>query len=194
MPDAGPPAGLVDAATALEEELVRYERLAEGLANVPLGSAKQLRRAAEQLSAIAGAEERMEGALRGLVGAVSAARERQTAAAAAATGRADEIRRRSEELTALLARWEALGAEAGTVHEAARGLLDAMPPENGGGRQAAVDDVARRLQALAADVRTVGDAARAGGFVDLGREADDLRRSLQALANRLRQAAPRAAG
>lgn len=186
MADAAAPSGLGEAAALLEAELARYERLVRALEREPLGTAKQVRRAAQQLSVLAECEARLEAGGRALVAAVSAARDRQQALAAGAVARAEDIQARSAVLQEMLARLERLGAAAADVNARAQAILAEHDETDGGGVVEAAAEIAARLETLADDAATLRDGAAAGALDDLARDAEDLRRSLRAVIARLR--------
>src|SRR4051812_44229500 len=103
---------LSDAAAALEAELDSFEALAASLRKLPLGSKKNLERAARALQEAAGYEERLAGRLHGLVAAINVASRRQQESAAGIVERGREIEARGAEYREVLARFAALGGEA----------------------------------------------------------------------------------
>jgi len=182
-------AALSGAATALEAELRRYEELADELRSGRLVSEKDLRRAAQALQALRASDARLGELVQALVAAIGTARDRQQAEAEAVQARAEEIRKRSETLGALLARWEALGVGAAEVNglmQQAGGPDDA----NGGERRATLgpnfDEVHERLGRLADDARDLVQAAEAEEFGDLARRAESLRAQLLSARHKLR--------
>lgn len=186
------PLGLATAAEALEAELKRFEDLAETLAHERLDSEKNLRRAAQALVAIQGVDTRLAEHLASLVSAIGAARERQEASANLVRDRAEVIRQRSEALTELMQRWEALGQEAVEVTRVAQQAADAGDDTNGDERPrevgAAFAQVDERLGNLAESAQGLARAAEQIEFQDLARQADGLRMQVLAARNKLRLA------
>jgi len=182
-------AGLSAAATALEAELRRYDELAAELRSGRLVSEKDLRRAAQALQALRASDARLGELVQGLVAAIGMARDRQQAEAEAVQARADEVRKRSETLAVLLARWEALGVGAAEVN---RLMQQSGGPDdaNGGERRATLgpnfDEVDERLGRLADDARDLVQAAETEEFADLARRAESLRAQLLSARNKLR--------
>ena len=182
-------AGLSTAAIALEAELRRYDELAAELRSGRLVSEKDLRRGAQALQALRASDARLGELVQALVAAIGAARDRQQAEAEAVQARAEEIRKRSETLAALLARWEALGVGAADVN---RLMQQSGGPDdaNGGERRATLgpnfDEVGERLGRLADDARDLVEAAEAEQFGDLARRAESLRAQLLSARNKLR--------
>ena len=185
------PVGLAAAAQALEAELARFDELGEALARERLDSAKNLRRAAQSLVALQDVEVRLGEHLAALLKAMGAARERQESRAVAVRDRAEMIRQRSEALSALMQRWEALGREAAEVTGLAQQATAARDASNGEPR----DDVSSvfeqldgRLGSLAESAEAMVDAAKGVDFDDLARHADGLRLQVLAVRNKLRLA------
>ena len=181
---------LTDAAQALDAELRRYEELATALARERLDTEKNLRRAAQALNALRECDARLGENVQALVAAIGAARERQQASAEVVQTQAERIRARGESLTALLARWQALGEHAGEVNHLIQRLASAPREENGTSdspeRESAFADVDARLGRLADDAEGLSATAEAEGFGDLGRQAESLRLQLLSARNKLR--------
>ena len=181
---------LTEAAQALEQELRRYEELAVVLQREHLDSEKNLRRAAQGLTALRESDVRLGEHLQALVAAIGAARERQQANAAAVQAQADKIRDRSETLTRLLGRWETLGEDAGQVNRLIQQLATERRESNGSGDGSAVaaafEEVDARLGRLAEDAGSLSTSAEAERFGDLGRQAESLRLQLLSARNKLR--------
>ena len=181
--------GLAAAAEALEVELQRYEELATSLQGAKLVSEKDLRRAAQALNALRTSDARLGELVQALVAAIGAARDHQQALADAVRARAERIRERSETLSALLVRWEALGRDAGEVNRLVQ--QSATRGEGNGGEKADVADtvteVDARLARLAGDADELVRAAETAEFVDLARRAESLRAQLESARKQLRR-------
>jgi len=181
--------GLAAAAEALELELRRYEELATSLQGAKLVSEKDLRRAAQALNALRTSDGRLGELVQELVAAIGAARDRQQALADAVRARAERIRERSETLSALLVRWEALGRDAGEVNRLVQ--QSATHGEGNGGEKADVGDtvteVDARLARLGADADELVRAAETAEFTDLARRAESLRAQLESARKQLRR-------
>ena len=181
--------GLAEAAEALEIELRRYEELATSLQGAKLVSEKELRRAAQALNALRTSDARLGELVQALVAAIGTARDRQQALADAVRTRAESIRERSETLSALLVRWEALGRDAGEVNRLVQ--QSAARGEGNGGEKPDVADtvteVDARLARLAVDADELVHAAETAEFVDLARRAESLRAQLESARKQLRR-------
>lgn len=181
---------LTEAAQALDVELRKYEELAVVLQRESLDSEKNLRRAAQSLTALRESDARLAENLQALVAAIGAARERQQANAESVQTQADSIRERSETLTRLLGRWETLGEDAGQVNVLIQRLATERREANGSGQTPALaetfDEVDARLGRLAEDAGTLSTSAEEEKFADLGRQAESLRLQLLSARNKLR--------
>jgi chromosome segregation ATPase len=186
---------LTEAAQALEVELRRYEELAVVLRRERLDTEKNLRRAAQALTALRESDARLGEHVQALVAAIGAARERQQANAEVVQAQANRIRERSESLTGLLGRWQTLGDDAGQVNRLIQRLATDRRESNGSGEAsglaAAFDEVDARLGQLAEDAQTLSTSAEAEGFADLGRQAESLRLQLLSARNKLRTLQPK---
>jgi len=184
------PSNLAAAAAALEAELGRYEELARELQHGHLVSDKDLRRAAQSLNALRTSDARLGELVQALVAAIGAARDRQQAQADAVQVQAEKIRQRSDTLGRLLARWEALGSDAGEVNRLVQQAIAQAGETNGGesasGLGPAFHEVDERLGRLAEDAGGLVAAAEADEFADLARRAESLRAQLLSTRNRLR--------
>jgi DNA repair exonuclease SbcCD ATPase subunit len=191
-PSKRDPVGLASAAEALETELRRFEELAEALGRERLDSEKNLRRAAQGLVALRDVDARLAEHLATLVTAIGVARERQESSATAVRDRAELIRQRSEALTELMQRWEALGQEAADVTRITQQATSPPDGANGDEQPAEVGTVFacvdERLGSLAESAQSLADAAQQVEFQDLARQADGLRMQVLAARNKLRLA------
>ena len=179
--------GLAAAAEELDAELCRYEALAAGIQRERLDSEKHLRRAAQALGELQESEARLGQHVQKLVAAIATARDRQEKQAHAVCAQAEEIRRRTEALRALLARWETLGADAGEVNRLVQQL--ATTARGGTGDNAvggALREVDERLARLGDDSMELARAAEAEQFADLARQAESLRLQLLSARNKFR--------
>ncbi len=193
-PDKGRDSTLSAAAEALELELERYDELVVGLERERLDSEKSLRRAAQMLTALADGETRLGEQLTTLVGAITTARERQQAHAQTVQTCAEHVRQRSEVLTALLQRFQALGDDAAAVTRLVQSTSNERRNPNGGTRGAesgmAFDEVDERLTRLADEAESLAQSAHAEHFAELARQGEGLRAQVLAARNKLRLARP----
>ena len=180
--------GLAAAVEGLEAELCRYEALAAGIQRERLDSEKHLRRAAQTLSELEGSEARLGEHIRALVGAIATARQRHEKHSEAVQARADQIRRRTESLTQLLARWKALGEATGEANRLVQQVAATAPETSAAERidAAAFREVDDRLSRLAEESGELARAAQDEAFEDLGTQAESLRLQLLSARNKFR--------
>lgn len=168
------PSALVEAAQAFDEALEAHVRAGELFVRSNLSTTKQLERANELLGEIAAAEKLLADRGAALAAAINAAHTRQQAAAKEIVDRIPAIKERNEQLQALLARFQTIGAEAGALNA---GAAASKPAE----LVATITSIADRAEALAADARTAG-------FDELAREAHSLHQRLASTARKLQSA------
>jgi hypothetical protein len=165
------PSPLVAAAIAFDEALEAHARTAELFVRAPLASTKHIERVNELLGEITGAEEKLREHGAALAAAVTAARDRQEALAQQIIARLPEIKERNDQLHALLARFQVLGAEGNALNQSAAGTT---PRE----LAAALTALGDRAEALAVDARTAG-------FDELASQGHALHQRLAAAAKKL---------
>jgi chromosome segregation ATPase len=169
---------LVQATVALDEELERVERLVQSAARVPLTSRRNLEKAARTTSEAAEAQAHAGERIRALMEALTAARVRNEATVEAMQARSQEIKKRSEELTVLIRRFEAIGEEARSISS----LAQQVPGE---GQAARLDELEARMGAIAESARTLWQEAEGGGWSDVAHDADALRQQVLAAKNKV---------
>jgi len=168
------PSPLVEAAQAFDEALEAHARAGELFVRAPLSTTKHLERANELLGEIAAAEARLGECGAALAAAINVAHTRQQQLAKDIVDRLPSIKERNEQLQALLATFQALGAEAGALDAAAA----ASKP---GELVATLTSLSERAATLATDARTTG-------FEELAREAHSLHQRLASTARKLQSA------
>ncbi|AUX24956.1 uncharacterized protein SOCEGT47_054970 [Sorangium cellulosum] len=154
-----------------------------------LGTRKSIERAARATTEAAGAQQRVSAALGALIAAITAARDRHEATAAALAARGDEIRGRAEQLGALFQRFAALGEEGRRINQLVQDTAarqrEAAAPEQIAAVVAALDEVEGRMARLADEARALAQAASAAGIVDLAEQADGMRQQVTAMRNKV---------
>ena len=153
MPKSDNPSDLAEAALALDHELKRFEDLAEQVRPVKLNTEKNLERATEALARAAESQDRISAHVQRLVAAITSARTRQEADAAALMARAQEIAARRGQFGALLQRMGGLGQMAKDIQE----LLKEGPGQ--------VEEVLERMEKVAAEAADIAQAAAAQDMV-----------------------------
>lgn len=180
---------ITDAALALERELRRFEELGQAARRMPLDTRNRIERAAKATTEAASEQERVGTALSALVAAITAARQRHEANAAALQERGEEIRRRAEQLGVLYEQYSALGEEGRVVNqlvqEAAARQRDASTPEQIRDVVAAIEAIEERMAKLVDGARELGQAAVAASITDLAEQADGMRQQVAAAKNKI---------
>lgn len=172
MTKSGKPSELAEAALALDQELRRFEELAEQAGRVKLSSEKNLERATDALARAAQSQDRIQAQVQKLVAAVAAARQKQETESAALMARAHQIAERRARFAEMLQRMGGLGQMTKEVQERLKGGDD-------------LDEVLARMQQVADDAAEIGRAAQEGEMEDLARQAETLRQQLLAAKNKV---------
>jgi len=187
VPKDHPDSPLIDAATALDGELRRFEDLSLKLKKLPFNTEKNLERAAKALEEIADSDERLGLQVKALVEAVSHVRERQQSHATIVQERALELQARTEVYQELLKHLGVLGQEAGSINALVQDI--AAQPRTSPDERAAVMErlvtAQEKMTLVAEGAKALTDASNAKDFQDLGRSADNLRKSLLAAKNKI---------
>lgn len=163
-------------ASALEDELVVFERVGREAWMTPLDSQKNLERARRLLDKLADAETVLNGKAGDLARLLGALRDRQQESADRISGWARELQEKIESFNAVQARFAQLGSSAS-------GLQEAL--QKASGDPAALEDVTAQLHALAERSGDLADEAKLAGFKDLQRDAEARRSQLTSSARKL---------
>lgn len=183
----GAVSALATAAAELEAEIDTIEALTRRLSKIELDSRKNIVAAAELMKEAAEGHGRFATQLGSVVEAVNALRARQNESAGALNEMAANLEARRQTYEALEERFGALAQEARRVTE----LFQEKPAE-GESRDGLLAKMRSAGEALAPVIeaaRAVAAEAATANMTDLQRDADGLRQQLQALANKLKQAA-----
>jgi hypothetical protein len=181
------PSDLVAATQLLDEELDRVEHLADSAGRVPLNSRKNLEKAARTTTEAAESQGKVGEHISALMAALNQVRVRNEATVQALQTRSDEIQKRSEQLGALLERFEAIGKDAREVTDLAQGI-----GTEGAGEK--LLELETRLGAIAEAAKGLWEQAESDGWTDLSRDADSLRQQVLAAKNKLGLLAKRMIG
>ena len=182
---ASPPP-LLAAAQTFEDELAALEDLATQLERAPISSEKTLHRSGALLERAGELHDRLGGCLARLVAAIQTTQGRQQAALDRVLVETRRVEARSNEYRELMERFAALGVRAREIN----GPISAVVAQ----KEAGVTPEAL-LEALAvveqltltviADAESVLNAARAGNWPDVARDAQALHQSMLAARNKL---------
>ncbi len=178
---------LVNAATAIEEELRRFESLAEEVRSGPLRSQKHLEKMGKLLNAVADCDERMVANMRALLSVLNGWRDRQQALAAEVNNRALELQERTKVYQSLMERFSALGQEAGSLSthmQQIAGRTQQGEPVKAEDIIASLQMMNDRMSEVAANAGALASDAEAQDFMDVARDADSLKQQLLSARNR----------
>jgi chromosome segregation ATPase len=177
---------LVRAASALEAELRRFEALPREAQRQPLTSQQALDRAADRLSEVVAAEDRLKPLLQALLAAMADVSQRHRTHGEALQAHAHALRDRRALFAALVERHAEVGREVTSVNQLAADVTRAAR-EAGAGKvePEALAAVRERLAALAESAESLWREATEREFEDLARQAESLRRQLLAAVNEL---------
>jgi hypothetical protein len=181
---------LVQAAQALENELVKLEELSRAVRKIRLHSDKSIARAAREMNEALAVPERIAEQLRTLAAAMERMQVRQQAALEPLAVTAASIQTRLQLLGEHMEAFAALGKAAGDVTALLQSVQsgessDAAPATNGAAHPSFAD-VDARLTEITDGARTLHDRARADDFPDVAREADALKQRIGAVRARLK--------
>ncbi len=183
------PTQLEQAAEGVEEELRRFEALADTVLSTPLDSEKNLERASKALREVAESDERLVAQLQKLVAAVGGVRDRQQEHARGVNARAEELQARTQAFQALLQRYAGLGRSASelnaVVQDIAARRQKATTPEDNRALAGSLDQLLERMGQVAEEAQGLANSATADDFNDIARQADSLRQQLLSARNKM---------
>jgi hypothetical protein len=183
------PTQLEQAAEGVEEELRRFEALADTVLRTPLDSEKNLERASKALREVAESDERLVAQLQKLVAAVGGVRDRQQEHARGVNARAEELQARTEAFQALLQRYAGLGRSASelnaVVQDIAARRQKATTPEDNRALAGSLEQLLERMGQVADEAQGLANSATADDFNDIARQADSLRQQLLSARNKM---------
>jgi hypothetical protein len=180
---------LVLAAEGVEEELRRFETLADTVVRTPLDSEKNLERASKALREVAESDERLVAQLQKLVAAVGGVRDRQQEHARGVNARAEELQARTQAFQGLLQRYAGLGRSAAelnaVVQDIAARKAKATTSEDNRALAASLDQLLERMVGVADEAQGLATSANEADFSDIARQADSLRQQLLSARNKM---------
>jgi uncharacterized coiled-coil DUF342 family protein len=175
---------LLEAATRLEEELRRYEGLADEVSRSTIHSRKSLVRATRVMQDASDCHERMMQHVAALSQAMSETRGRQQTCAEKLVAAGGRVQERVTVFQSLLGRYEDLGNLSKALNEHAAGVAAR--------KEGPVDDALEstaqlltRMQDAIEQATALADDARTADFSDLTRDVDSVRQQLQTARNQL---------
>jgi uncharacterized coiled-coil DUF342 family protein len=177
---------LVLAAAALDEELRRYDSLAEEAKKSHINSGKTLERTVRVVQESTGRNETVQAKLRDLVKEIEDARMRQVESLNTLLEAAQRAQARSEQYEGLLKRFAALGESARHVNALA---IEANAQRQSGAPEVTIlqglDEVQTQMAAVVAEAEALVALATDQDWTDLERQADAVRQQILAAKNKL---------
>ncbi|MDQ3262629.1 MAG: hypothetical protein M3Y59_03040 [Myxococcota bacterium] len=179
---------LTSAASAVDEELLKFEELSERIRTAEMDSQKSLERFAGSLRDVADADERLGQKVRVLVTAIATARERQQKQAEMISNRAKELQARTQVFQGLIEQYAVLGTKAAELNQAVQQAYQSRQEGTAEGEATAtvqLSEINEGTGRLAEEAEKVVTAADEAGFSDISRQADSLRQQLLSARNKL---------
>jgi hypothetical protein len=177
---------LVLAAAALDEELRRYDSLAEEAKRSTINSAKTLERAVRIVQESTGRNETVQAKLRELVAQIEGSRTRQVDSLNVLLEAAKRAQLRSEQYDALMKRFAALGASAREINTLA---TEADTKRQAGAPETEILEGLGRIETqmatVVAEAEALEEIATEQDWADLKRQADGARQQLLAVKKNL---------
>jgi hypothetical protein len=177
------------AAQIFDEALGNFRAAMEAVQRGALNSAKNIERAAQLLTNVAEAEERMRAASQALSSAINDGHTEQLRLARLVTERAETIAARTVEFQRLIERYGELGTAASSLNQ---DLIDIVRKKKepdakseGAAMEVEISTLRDKLDSLAQSAQELLDAARAADFEDVIRQADSIRQQLLSARNKL---------
>jgi chromosome segregation ATPase len=179
--DASP---LERAVAALDEELNRFEQLANSAQRTPLTSERNLEKAAQAINQAAESQQRVHGHIQALIEAISQARQQHDATAETLVKTRDEVQARGERFQQQLGRFAALGKEAAEISSFVRELGELKGKPNGE-VVAQLTSVQERMSKVVDGAMALEKEAEQEKMEDLARNCDSLRQQVQSALNKV---------
>jgi hypothetical protein len=185
---------LVRAAAALDEELRRYDALADEAQHVQISSGKTLERAAKIVQESTSRSEALQQKLGELVTQIEAARVRQVESLGVLLEAAKRTQSRSAQYDAILKRFGALGESArGVSEQAAEAHAKRGEGAESAETRARLEAMEESVAGVLAEAEALTSLATDQGWDDLKGQADGVRQQVLALKSKLSAARVRSA-
>ena len=176
---------LVEAAARLDDELRRYEALADEVGRASVHSRKSLVRVARMLQQGAESHEELMKRVASLSEAMTETRSRQAACAEKLVAAGGRLQERMTAFQALVLKHDALGELSRSLNAEATAIAGKRDEKNPQDTLAATGPLLERMEQGVVDATSLADAAREADFTDLARDVDQLKQQLQSARNQL---------
>lgn len=175
---------LLTAVQRLDEELARFNQLAQTARKIQLTSERNLEKAARAINDAAESQRRVTEHIALLIEAISNARTRHDAVATELLTTRDDVQARAERFQAQLGRFAALGKEAADISAQVR-ELGALKDKPNAEIVALLTSVKERMTGVVAGAVALAAEADAESMEDLGRQCDSLKQQVQSALNKV---------
>jgi uncharacterized coiled-coil DUF342 family protein len=172
------------AVQALDDELERFDALAQSAHKTPLTSERNLEKAATAINQAAESQQRVHGHIQALIDAISAARVKHDKTAEDLVKTRDEVQARGERFQTQLGRFAALGKEAADISGFVRQLGELKGKPNGE-VVAQLTEVQGRMTKVVDGAGALGKEAETENMEDLARQCDSLKQQVQSALNKV---------
>jgi methyl-accepting chemotaxis protein len=173
------------AVQALDEELARFDQLAQAARRVPLTSERNLEKAARAINDAAESQKRVTEHIQRLIEAISVAREKHDATASELVQTRDLVQARGEHYQAQLGRFAQLGKEAGEISAGVKALGELKGRPNGE-VVAELTSVEERMTRVVDGAAALARETRGEAMEELSGQCDALKQQVQAALNKVR--------
>jgi chromosome segregation ATPase len=173
------------AVQALDEELARFDQLAQAARRVPLTSERNLEKAARAINEAAESQKRVTEHIQRLIDAISSAREKHDATASELVQTRDLVQARGEQYQAQLTRFAALGKEAGEISAGVKALGELKGRPNGE-VVAELTSIEERMSRVVDGATALSKETRGEAMEELSGQCDALKQQVQAALNKVR--------
>lgn len=172
------------AVLALDEELRRFEHLAEAAQRTPLTSERNLEKAASAINQAADSQQRVHGHIQALIDAITEARKQHDVTAETLVKTRDAVQERSEAYQRRLGRFAQLGKEAADISAFVKSLGELKGKPNGA-VVAELTTVQERMSRIVEGAGALAKEAEGESMEDLARQCDSLRQQVQSALNKV---------
>jgi chromosome segregation ATPase len=172
------------AVLALDEELERFEHLADAAQRTPLTSERNLEKAASAINQAAESQQRVHGHIQALIDAITQARQKHDATAETLVKTRDLVQERGEAFQRRLGRFAQLGKEAADISAFVKTLGELKGKPNGA-VVAELTQVQERMTKVVDGAGALAKEAEGEAMEDLARQCDSLRQQVQSALNKV---------
>ncbi len=176
---------ITQAASAIEEQLQKFELLTASARRVPLTSQRNLEKAAQLTTEAAQCQEQLGGFIQAFMAALNVSREQNQETMNALQARADEIKERSVRLGGIKERVAELAGEAADISTVAQKVGQEKAQR---GREALPElaEIEGRMTALVERLAALHGDCKDADFSDLSSQVESLKQQMQSARNKVK--------